>query len=233
VKPALLCIFLFTALANAANLPTTAPSGIDSALWERMKSIDHAAAQIGDLTADFEQQKFTTLLKNPMTSTGTVWARGSEMLWNTRVPEPTIMHVDANQITLFYPRQKTAEIYSLDSRLARLAASPVPRLADLLQHFSFAPAHDLDAPPNPDQQAFLLTPTDKNISEHVENVTVLIDAKAGFILAFKMTDADGETTVLRFSNVKTNTKFDDSHLQLQLPADVKTVHPLENIGRQP
>jgi outer membrane lipoprotein-sorting protein len=204
-------------------------------LWERMKLIDHAAAQIADLTADFQQQKFTALLKNPMISTGTVWARGSEMLWNTSAPEPTIMHVDANEITLFYPKQKTAEIYPLSGQLAQLAASPVPRLADLLEHFSFAPAssHDLDDEPSPDHEAFLLTPTDADIREHVENVTVLIDAKAGFILAFKMIDSDGETTLLRFSNVKTNTKFDDAHLRLTLPADVKTVHPLENVGRQP
>jgi outer membrane lipoprotein-sorting protein len=111
----------------------------------------------------------------------------------------------------------------------------VPRLADLLEHFSFAIAspHDLSAAPDPDHQAFLLTPTDPTIREHVQNVAVLIDAKAGFILAFKMTDADGEMTVLRFSNVKINTKFDDARLRLELPADVKTVHPLENAGAQP
>lgn len=229
------CI-LFAAAANAAvpsTLPTTAPSGLDAAMWKRMQLIDHAAAQIADLTADFEQQKQTALLKNPMVSTGTVWARGSEMLWNTRAPEPTIMHVDENQITLYYPEQKTAEIYPVSGPLAQLTASPVPRLADLLQHFSFAAtsSSDLGADPEPDQEAFLLTPTDKDISDHVEKVIVLIDTKAGFILAFKMTDSDGETTLLRFSNVKINTHFEDKRLQLQLPADVKTVHPLDNVGR--
>jgi hypothetical protein len=32
------------------------------------------------------------------------------------------MHVSANEITLFYPQQKTAEIYPLNSQLAQLAA---------------------------------------------------------------------------------------------------------------
>jgi outer membrane lipoprotein-sorting protein len=229
---------MFAAVADAAvasNLPTTAPSGIDTMLWERMKSIDHAAAQIADLTADFVQQKSTALLKNPMVSTGTVWARGSKMLWISRTSEPTFMQLDEKQLTLFYPDQKTAEIYPLSSQLAQLAASPVPRLADLLEHFKFAVAssRDIGAEPNPNQEAFLLSPTDQDIREHVENVTVLIDVKAGFILAFKMMDTDGEITLLRFSNVKTNTKFDDSRLRLELPADVKTVHPLENLGRQP
>jgi outer membrane lipoprotein-sorting protein len=237
VSYCLSCI-LFAVVANAATpspLPPTAPAGVDPAMWERMKLIDHAAAQIADLTADFKQEKQTALLKNPMVSTGSVWARGSEMLWNTRAPQPTIMHVDERQITLYYPDQKTAEIYPVSGPLAQLTASPVPRLADLLQHFSFAAGSstDLGIDPHPDQEAFLLTPTDKDISDHVENVVVLIDAKAGFILAFKLTDSDGETTLLRFSNVKINTHFDDKSLRLDLPADVKTVHPLESAGPQP
>jgi len=241
VKPAStrylsLCI-LFAAIANAAaagNLPTTAPAGLDATLWERMKLIDRAAGQISDLTADFEQQKSTALLKNPIVSTGAVWARGSEMLWKSRTPEPTILQVDGKQLTLFYPNQKTAEIYPLSGQIAQLTASPVPRLGDLLEHFSFAAASsdDLGAQPDPNQEAFRLTPTDQDIRQHVQKVTVLIDAKAGYILALKMVDTDGETTALRFSNVKINTNFEDSRLRLELPADVKRVHPLENVGPQ-
>jgi outer membrane lipoprotein-sorting protein len=75
-----------------------------------------------------------------------------------------------------------------------------------------------------------MTPIDKELAEHVESVTVLIDAERGFILACQMIDADGERTVIRFSNVKTNTHLDDSRLRLNLPAEVKTVRPLENLG---
>jgi outer membrane lipoprotein-sorting protein len=219
--------------AAPSDLPTTAPAGLDAGLWERMKLIDQAAARIEDLTADFEQQKFTPLLKNPMTSVGTVWARRSQMLWNTRAPEPTVLHVDESQVMLFYPKQRTVEIYPLSGQLAQLAASPVPRLADLLRHFRFAPAsaQDLGVAPDPNHEVFLLTPTDPEIREHLKNVTVLIDAKAGYILEFKSVDADDEITILRFSDVKTNSKFDDARLQLNLPADVKTIRPLATLGR--
>jgi outer membrane lipoprotein-sorting protein len=234
----MLAIFFLSRITNAAaptTLPTTAPAGIDAPLWERMKGIDHSAGQITDLTADFEQNKVTALLKNPMKSSGQLWARGSEMLWKTVTPEPMTMRVDANGITLYYPKQKTAEVYPLTGDLMGLTTSPVPRLADLLQHFSFASAlpHDLDAEPNPNTQAFLLTPTDPKIREHVDHVNVLIDAKLGVLLVMKMTDADDETTTLRFSNIKANTNFGVKLLQLDLPGDVKTVHPLENIGPRP
>jgi outer membrane lipoprotein-sorting protein len=234
----LLAMLYFSCAAVAAvptTLPTTAPAGIDESLWDRMKAIDHAAAQITDLTADFEQTKITALLKNPMKSTGQLWARGSEMLWKTVTPEPMTMRVDSTGITLYYPKQKTAEVYPSTGELAGLTTSPVPRLTDLLQHFNFASAssRDFDMAPSPDTQAFLLTPTDPKIREHVDHVNVLIDAKLGVLLVMKLTDADDETTTLRFSNIKMNTSFDAKLLQLNLPGDVKTVHPLENIGPRP
>jgi outer membrane lipoprotein-sorting protein len=215
-------------------LPATAPAGIPAPLWQRMQTIDRAASRIQDLTADFDQRKFTPLLKQPMLSTGTVWARGQVMLWITRGPTPTVMRSDADAVTLYYPQQKTAEIYPLAGQFAQLAASPVPRLADLLRNFSlaFAPLSDwasIPPPPSADLQAFALTPTDANLRQHVDAVNVLIDAQHGYILAFRLTDTDGETTELRFTHVKINSAFDAARLRLDLPSDVKTVHPLDSL----
>jgi outer membrane lipoprotein-sorting protein len=196
-----------------------------------MKSIDAKAGAITDLTASFEQQKFTPLLKKPLISKGTVVARGAVMLWDTRAPEPTLMRVDEKEVTLYYPNQKTAEIYPLAGQLAAMCSSPVPRLALLLQHFKFAPAvaKDLGEPEDAGHLAFRLTPGDDAVRAHVDNVEVLIDANRGFILAFQLIDSDGERTVIRFSDVKVNTQFDDARLRLTLPAGVKTVHPLEGL----
>ena len=217
---------------TAATLPAAAPAGIDASLWERMKSIDAKAEGINDLTASFEQQKFTALLKKPLISRGTVAARGPVMLWDTRTPEPTLMRVDEKEVTLYYPNQKTAEVYPLAGQLAAMCSSPVPRLGLLLQHFKFATdaAKDLGEREDPGHLGFRLTPTDDAIREHVDNVCVLIDANRGFILDFQLIDSDGERTVIRFSDVKVNTKFDDARLRLTLPAEVKTVHPLEGLG---
>jgi len=221
----------FCLAASPATLPSAPPGGIDASLWQRMKSIDAKAEAIEDLTADFEQQKFTPLLKKPLVSKGAVAARGPVMLWDTRSPEPTLMRVDENQLTLYYPNQKTAEVYPLEGQLAAMCSSPVPRLSLLLQHFKFAPAaaKDLGEPEEPGRLALRLTPTDDAIREHVDNVCVLLDTNRGFILVFQLVDSDGERTVIRFSDVKVNTKLDDARLRLTLPAGVKTVHPLEGV----
>ncbi len=215
----------------ATTLPAAAPAGIDAPLWASMKQVDARASAIADLTADFEQLKFTPLLKKPMTSSGTVLAKGNIMLWTTRVPEPTVMRVDETEIQVYYPTQKTVEIYPLSGRLAELASSPVPRLAALLDHFSFlpAPVEDLGEKSGPGRLALRMIPTDKTIAEHVARASVLIDSDRGFILALKMTDPDGEHTEIRFSNVRTNTNLDKARLMLTLPQGVKTVHPLEGV----
>ena len=95
------------------SLPSSPPKGVDAALWARMVAVDTKAGKIIDLTADFEQQKFTQLLKKPMISTGTVHAKGTAMLWDTRTPEPTMMRVDESEVQILYPHQNTVEIYPL------------------------------------------------------------------------------------------------------------------------
>lgn len=215
-----------------STLPAAAPAGIDAVLWGRMIEVDARAGKIADLTAEFEQKKFTPLLKKPMVSSGTVKAKGSAMLWDTRAPEPTMMRVDEKEVRIFYPNQKIVEVYPLEGQLSALAASPLPRLASLIPHFRFAAAKgaDLGEEERADRLVVELTPIDKSLREHVDHVTVLIDAERGFILAFQLIDADGERTVIRFTNVKTNGKLDDGKLELKLPEGVKTVRPLENLG---
>ena len=200
-----------------------------------MKSVDAKAASISDLSADFEQKKFTPLLKKPMISSGTVLAKGAAMLWTTRAPEPTVMRVDERELSIYYQNQKTVEIYPISGQMAQMAASPVPRLAALLEHFSFAPAGEDEFGEKVDagRLALRMVPTDPAIREHVDKVTVLIDTERGFILAFTLIDADAERTEIRFSNVRINTKLDEAQLKLRLPAGVKTVHPLEELGSPP
>jgi outer membrane lipoprotein-sorting protein len=229
---------LIASIARAESpttLPATPPTGIDPALWARMVQIDAKAGRIADLTADFEQKKFTPLLKKPMISTGTVLAKGSAMLWDTRSPEPTIMRVDESQLRIYYPKQKTLEAYPIAGQLSALASSPLPRLAVLLPHFTFAVAagKDLTDVGEFNAQTTLalrLAPVDESLKEHLDHVVVLIDSERGFILGFKMVDSDQEATVIRFSNTKVSTGIEDSRLRLDVPPGVKIVRPLENLG---
>lgn len=231
-------LLLFCLIARgelAATLPSAPPSGLDASLWDRMKAVDAKATAIGDLSADFTQQKFTPLLKKPMISTGNVLAKESVMLWETRTPEPTMMHIDDKEIQLYYPRQKSVEIYPVSGQVSGLIASPVPRLASLLARFSFAPAsgEEIGEHAGADLLGLRMLPTDATLREHVDKVLVLLDTRHGVIVDLIVIDTDGDRTEIHFSNIKTNANLDASRLRLNLPLDVKMVRPLEGLGQPP
>src|SRR5262249_3380286 len=149
-----------------------------------------AAAKIKDITAHFQQRKFTALLKNPLVSSGTARAAGSVARWDTTQPTPCSLYADQRELCLYYPDERLEEIYSIDQRLGDLLSSPMPRLPAIQRHFSIerADAADLPgAPPwsadSPSTLALRLVPTDAQLSQHVRQVLVLLDRQTGMSLA--------------------------------------------------
>lgn len=210
-------VFLLTIRARAQTQPTTNP-----ALWQKLTEIDARAAKLTDLSADFEQEKHTTLLKKPLISRGRVRIAGSTMRWDTKQPEETVMLLDDKEAKMFYPQQKTLEIYSLGQHLGSLAASPLPKLSVLQNHFAFDSNDNLDGK----TLEVSLTPTDKALAEHVDQVRVTLDVAGGFILRAEIDDADGDKTVINFTNIKPNTGLQESDLRLDPPAGTKVTRPL-------
>lgn len=221
-------------LAADAPAPTSRPADIDPAAWQRMLAIDARAAQIEDLTADFEQQKFTAMLKKPLISSGVVAVQGANMLWQTRKPEPSMLQIDPREVRIYYPQQKTIEVYQVEQKLGQLAASPVPRLAVLREHFRFAPIPVAEMGETDDSRYFAvrMTPIDAALREHVEEVRVLLDAERGLIVRLEMRDSDGDRTLISFTNVKTNVGLKDGDLRIAAPTDVVITRPLRAVERE-
>ena len=215
---------------SQASSPTSRPANVDPAAWERMLDIDTRAGRVEDLTADFEQQKFTAMLKKPLVSSGVVAVRGSNMLWATRKPEPSMLQIDTKEVRIYYPAQKTIEVYQIQQKLGQLAASPLPRLAVLREHFTFEPIPVAEMGERDDNSgkffAVRMTPIDPELREHVEAVRVLLDAQRGLIIRLEMRDSDGDRTLISFANVKTNVGLTDGDLRIAAPADVKITRPL-------
>ena len=232
----LLASFLIAIIFLGADAPPASrPANVDPTAWQRMLDIDALAAKTEDLTADFEQQKFTAMLKKPLVSSGAVAVRGSAMLWETRKPEPSLLQIDQREVRIYYPEQKTIEVYQVEQKLGQLAASPLPRLAVLREHFTFEPIAVSELSERDDKQFFAvkMTPADEELREHVEAVRVLLDTKRGLIVRLEMRDSDGDRTLISFSNVKTNVGLKDGDLRIAAPADVKVTRPLAAVEGEP
>jgi outer membrane lipoprotein-sorting protein len=221
------------ALCGAQTAPSTQaaaiPEGVDAKLWGRMVEINNRSSQIQSLSADFEQKKFTAMLKRPLVSTGQVHVAGPAMRWDTQKPEPTVMLINEKEVQLLYVKQKMLEIYPVDQKLGSLAASPLPRLEVLKKYFTFkqVPVAELDKEiAEAGHLALAMTPIEASLKEHVEQVRVLLDEQHGYILRAEMIDTDGDRTVIAFSNISTSNDAAKT-LEMDVPAGVKIVRPLD------
>ncbi|HEY8666113.1 MAG TPA: outer membrane lipoprotein carrier protein LolA [Tepidisphaeraceae bacterium] len=224
----LLCVLCVSAV-NPSSSPTSQPA--DPTFQRQLETLDNKVAKIQDLSATFTQQKFTTLLKKPLTSAGAILVKGSRMRWDTAKPRHTIMSIDDKEVKILYVDRKVMEIYALGQRLGDLAASPIPRLQIMRKHFTMEPldAAALEKDPAPSHLAIKLTPTDAALAEHLESVRVLIDSDTGCIVKVEMNDPDGDRTLITFSHLKINSQLPDADLDLVAPPGTTISRPLEGL----
>jgi outer membrane lipoprotein-sorting protein len=219
----------FLALVMGAWMAVVQPEAtpVPTPFERTLEAIDAKAEAVQDLTADFEQQKKTPLLKKPLVSKGTVRVKGARTRWDTEKPQQTVMTIDAAELRIYYPEQKTVEVYPVAAGMSRLAASPLPRLEVIREHFVVeeVAAKEIDAGAKAGEVGMRLVPREEGLREHVAQVRVLVDG-GGVGRKVEITDADGEVTTMVFTNVRMNTGLKDEALVLKVPAGTKESRPL-------
>ena len=237
--------------------PTTAPAGglaptPDPEFEKRLAAIDAAMEKIVDFKANFEQRKYSPLLKRPMVSSGVLTTKGRLVRWETTAPRKVIILIEpasqapspaavpsqpagaepaksVGEMRVYYPADQLCEIYPIDGALSDFAGAPLPRLAELRGRFSIvaAPVSEMggvDA--HPRLIGLLLKPVSVDVRKYLESIRVLIDESIPAATKVIVTDAEGERTEITLSNIRTNTKIKDSEVQLDLPEGVRLSRPL-------
>ena len=220
---------------DKAPAATSAPQAPE--LSTKLDALDKKIAAIKDLSADFEQSKKTALLKKPMTSSGTIRLKGQRTRWDTKKPHPTIMTIDAAEVRIYYPDQKTVEVYAIQGEMARLASSPLPRIGVIREQFEISEIKPTEidgaADPKADLLAIALTPKSATVKEHIERIRVLIDAATACAKRVEITDADQEQTTITFTNVKLDSGLSDKDVELVTPPGTTVSRPLEGGAPKP
>jgi len=220
-------------IGSARAASATAPAVTDTALLAQLEKVDAHAASVRDISAKFEQSKFTPMLKKPLVSKGTIRAAGSCMVWDTVAPTQTIMRIDGASAAIYYPQEKLEEIYPVTGQLGALAVSPLPRLERLKKYFNFSADDGKDLGVASGDSAHLavrLTPIEESLREHVDHVRVLLDVESGLMIRCEITDSDGDRSLMSFSDVRINTNVSEEQMTLRVPVDVKVVRPMENLS---
>ncbi len=198
---------------------------------KRLAEVDAKMALITDLSADFEQKKKTALLKKPMLSSGTVVCKTEKVLWQTIKPRKNTMLVADGKVTIYYPDDKLAEIYSMGTQFRDAAGGPLPRLSKLKETFDIAEldvgefAKDMDASTLVNTIAIKLTPKSDELKKHIASVRVLINESVPCADRIVLVDPEGDETELRFSKVEINKGVKEEDLDLKLPQNTKVSEP--------
>jgi outer membrane lipoprotein-sorting protein len=226
---ALISVLVSVQPAQPKADPAASPAAKADDLTTRLDALDKKIAAIKDLSAEFEQQKKTALLKKPMTSSGTIKLKGAKTRWDTDKPHPTVMTIDSTEVRIYYPEQKTVEVYPVQGEMAKLASSPLPRIAVIREQFDIAEVKptDLDPKAAGDLLAISLTPKADTLKEHVQRVRVLIDPSTACARSVEITDADGDQTTITFTNIKLDKGLTDKDVELTVPKDTTVSRPLE------
>lgn len=193
-----------------------------------LAELDTRIAEIADLQADFEQRKHTPLLKQPLTSRGTVLVRADRVRWDTLSPRRSSMVTRTGEIRIYYPDERVVEVYPLHGDLRELVGSPLPRLPSLGGRFDIRiidPA-SVGGAAGPGHVAAELLPRTADLKEVVASVRVLLDPSVPCVVRAVMTDPDGERTEIEFKNVRVNKNVQESALELRVPDGTREVHPL-------
>jgi hypothetical protein len=208
---------------------STAPrqDGARADLDAKLAVIERRGEQVEDLTASFEQHKHTALLREPMVSSGTVRVRAGRVLWETKEPRPSMMGIEEKRAIVFFPRQKTAEIYPLRGEVQLLGASPLPRIAKLREAFEIreADATDLVERAPAGAIGLALSPRPGPMRDHIERVRALVDMAVPALVALEIVDVDGDRTLIRFSDIRTNQGLAERDVTLRLADDIEVSHP--------
>ncbi|MEM1109383.1 MAG: outer membrane lipoprotein carrier protein LolA [Planctomycetota bacterium] len=220
-------VFRWSAALALAAVACIASADNEDA-WSELEALAAGREPVKTYVADFRQEKFTPLLREPIESTGRVRIAEGVSRWDTDPPYASTMLIADGELRLYYPEQQTLEVYGLGDRLDAMAASPVPDLAVLRQHFT------IDASSwtkGNERYTLTMRPKSEEMTDALEEIAVDIDAALGTMRRLSLTDLDGETTVMHFDNIRLNVDLDTEELALEPPAGTKIVRPLEAIGQ--
>lgn len=225
-------------VATEAQLPpvTAARGELDAGLKKELESLAEKLETIRDLAADFEEQKFSALLKKPLVSKGRMRVVGARSRWETISPKPSSMSVDPAEIRIYFPERSTMEVYPVDEKLRWLTIWPLPKLSVLVDRFFIerTPVAELgEVDRGVTRLGLRLSPRDEALEQYLRRVDVVLNHATALVVRVEILDADGDRTVISFSNARPNSGLNEKDVELVVPPGTQTVRPLAKLEKEP
>jgi outer membrane lipoprotein carrier protein len=204
-------LFLISLLLMPLPIKGATPMGAD----EVVKRLKEVQEKTKDFSADLHQEKKLSLMKEKIVSRGRIrFKKPDKVSIEFFHPESSQMVFDGKTVLLYYKEEKLAERYSLRSN----------PMAERYLLFSKDPFQEKLAEWRilEDRESFLVMEIIPKVKDPLFVKTRLrVSKKDWMVIGMEMIEKNGDTTSIRYSNMKVNTGLTDSDFEIHLPKDVK------------
>ena len=202
-------------LVSLLWIPLTAKGAAPISADEVVKRLREIQEKTKDFSADIHQEKKLSLLKEKIVSRGRIrFKKPDKVSIEFFHPESSQMVFDGKTALLYYKEEKLAERYSLRS-------NPI---AERYLLFSKDPFQEKLAEWKilEDRESFLVMEIIPKVKDPLFVKTRLrVSKKDWMVIGMDMVEKNGDTTSIRYSNMKVNTGLTESDFEIHLPKDVK------------
>ena len=199
--------------------PAAKPS--DPMLARILQAFDQKQKETGTMVAQFTERKDLKLLAKPVVSHGEFfYNHPNQVRWEYLEPDRKIFVITESLYVAYYPALKRAEEVPIKKfigkRLFRFIGLG-QSIDDLGKYYEFrlAPKSDIK-----DTHLLLLTPRKKRIRDRVAEMKIWVDAATFLPRQLQYLEADGDSTLLTFHDIRVNVEVVSSRFQVELPKDV-------------
>jgi len=176
-----------------------------------------------DLKARFIQEVTIKSMKKTEREEGTVWIKNPKMmLWDYTKPKEKKLVINAKKAWLYVADDRMVYVQNAeDVYRSRMAVRFLSGIGNLSEDFQlrFAKDYPLDEEGN-----YLLILTAKEKGTGIDRLHLTVDGKTFQIIQCRFSDDYGNTTRLRFSDIRTNTGVSDKFFTFNTPAGVEVVN---------
>jgi outer membrane lipoprotein carrier protein len=214
-----LSLLLTSAPVLTATAPGAGPSQLDVAtVVDRVQKRYDGA---DDFRARFNQTLTNAAFKRRTSSTGEVLLKKpGRMRWNYQTPDPKMYLADGDMLWLYEPEDKQAFKQDLRSSQLPAALAFLTGKGKLATEFDIAFARDARLG-SPGDYVLALSP--KQPQSTIKGILFVVDPTTFQVRESMITDAQGNTNDLLFSDIKINSKISDGTFRWTPPAGTRVI----------
>ena len=193
----------------------------DPELRKVLDGFDQAQKSTTTLVARFTEEKRLRLLQRPVVSHGELFfLRPNQVRWEYLEPDRKVFVITEEQYVAYYPALKRAEEVPIKRFVGRRLFRFIglgQSIDDLGRSYDFALAPRTDLPGT---RLLVLTPRKKKVRERMAEMKIWVDVTTFLPRKLQYVEADGDSTVLTFHDLRPNVEIAGSRFRLDLPDDV-------------